>query len=63
MEGAHVVNMDKTPVWFIFNHKRTLDLQGNQRVSVISSNTNVSQATVDVAVSTAMDMLKPAIVF
>ena len=63
IQGSMILNMNQTPVWFSHGPKRTLNLQGERSVAVVSSDTSSARVTVAVPVSSASDMIKPMIVF
>ena len=63
LQGSMVLNMDQTPVWFSHGPKRTLNLQGERSIPLVSSDTSSARVTVAVTVSSAGDMIKPMIIF
>ena len=62
-QGSLILNMDQTAVWFSNAPRRTLNLQGERTVPIVSSDTSSCRATVAVTVSSACAMLKPLVVF
>jgi len=58
-----ILNMDQTPIPFLFHTTRTLEKKGLKTVNVRASTTDTKRITLTISVETSSRMLPPMLIF